>query len=109
MLPMQIPATALQLAAKDRELRGLQEENTQLRQQVAEYEKAMQMASDYHAATQAAHQVGRGQTQQAGARRDRRPPPFSPVQYSAAQASGEAKQPIMPLVLLLLSLRDACA
>lgn len=55
---VQIPATALQLAAKDRELRDLQEENSQLRQQVAEYEKAMQMASEYHAATQAAHQVG---------------------------------------------------
>lgn len=54
----QVPATALQLAAKDREVRELQEENSLLRQQVTEMEKALQMASDYHAATQAAHQVG---------------------------------------------------
>ena len=56
----QVPATALQLAAKDREVRELQEENSLLRQQVTEMEKALQMASDYHAATQAAHQVGTG-------------------------------------------------
>lgn len=56
----QVPATALQLAAKDREVRELQEENSLLRQQVTEMEKALQMASDYHAATQAAHQVGGG-------------------------------------------------
>jgi septal ring factor EnvC (AmiA/AmiB activator) len=53
----QVPATALQLAAKDLEVQELQEQNAQLRQQVAEYEKAMHMASEYHAAAQAAHQV----------------------------------------------------
>lgn len=56
MVAGSVPASALQLAAKDQELRELQHENTQLRQQVAEYEKAMHMASEYHAATQAAHQ-----------------------------------------------------
>lgn len=54
---MQIPATSLQLAAKDKQLRELEEENSMLRQQVTEMEKALQMASDYHSATQAAHQV----------------------------------------------------
>jgi hypothetical protein len=59
LFTVQVPATALQLAAKDREVQELQEQNAQLRQQVAEYEKAMHMASEYHTATQAAHQVGR--------------------------------------------------
>jgi hypothetical protein len=54
---LQVPATALQLAAKDRQVRELQEENCLLRQQVSEMEKALQMASDYHSATQAAHKV----------------------------------------------------
>jgi uncharacterized protein (DUF3084 family) len=56
MLP-QVPATALQLAAKDREVRELHEENSLLRQQVTEMEKALQMGADLHAATQVAHQV----------------------------------------------------
>jgi hypothetical protein len=54
---LQVPATALQLAAKDRQLAEVQEENSLLRQQIAEMERALQMASEYHAATQAAHKV----------------------------------------------------
>lgn len=55
----QVPATALQLAAKDREVRELHEQNSLLRQQVTEMERALQMGADLHAATQAAHQVWR--------------------------------------------------
>lgn len=45
-------------------MRELQEENSLLRGQVAEMEKALQMASDYHSATQEAHKVSSQQQQQ---------------------------------------------
>jgi hypothetical protein len=53
----QVPASALQLAAKDQEVAELQAEVSALRQQVVEMEKALRMAADFHCASQAAHQA----------------------------------------------------